>query len=178
MARFGLELAFSDAAATKGTAAVGGKAISRFDPANPRAQMWARIGVRVRVEALPSSAYFSRSARDAFSIGLLGWGTGTGEPDSPLANLLATIDPTRGRGSSNRSRYSNPTFDAVLDRALATLELPEREALYREATTIAIRDQAIIPLHHQVNLWAARRGFSFEARNDERTMAMSLYLNP
>ena len=142
------------------------------------AQMWARIGVRVRVEALPSSAYFSRSARDEFSIGLLGWGTGTGEPDSPLANLLATIDPTRGRGSSNRSRYSNPTFDAVLDRALATLELPEREALYREATTIAIRDQAIIPLHHQVNLWAARRGFAFEARNDERTMAMSLYLNP
>ena len=142
------------------------------------AQMWARIGVRVRVEALPSSAYFSRSARDEFSIGLLGWGTGTGEPDSPLANLLATIDPTRGRGSSNRSRYSNPTFDAVLDRALATLELPEREALYREATAIAIRDQAIIPLHHQVNLWAARRGFAFEARNDERTMAMSLYLNP
>ncbi|WPB83480.1 ABC transporter substrate-binding protein [Sediminicoccus rosea] len=142
------------------------------------AQMWARIGVRVRVEALPSSAYFSRTARDEFSIGLLGWGTGTGEPDSPLANLLATIDPSRGRGASNRSRYSNPRFDAALDRALATLDLAEREAVYREATGIAIRDQAIIPLHHQVNIWAARRGFTYAPRNDERTLAMSLTRGP
>ncbi|MBX9748074.1 MAG: ABC transporter substrate-binding protein [Roseococcus sp.] len=142
------------------------------------AQMWARIGVRVRVEALPSSAYFSRTARDEFSIGLLGWGTGTGEPDSPLANLLATINPARGRGASNRSRYSNPSFDAAVDRALATLDLAEREAVYREATGIAIRDQAIIPLHHQVNIWAARRGFTYAPRNDERTMAMSLTRSP
>jgi len=142
------------------------------------AQMWARIGVRVRVEALPSAAFFSRTARDEFSIGLLGWGTGTGEPDSPLANLLATIDASRGRGASNRSRYSNAEFDVVLDRALVALDLAGREALYRQATGIAIRDQAIIPLHHQVNIWAARRGFRYEARNDERTMAMSLHPDP
>jgi len=142
------------------------------------AQMWARIGVRVRVEALPSASYFSRTARDEFSIGLLGWGTGTGEPDSPLANLLATINPARGRGSSNRSRYSNPLFDAAVDRALGTLDLAEREAVYREATGLAIRDQAIIPLHHQVNIWAARRGFTYAPRNDERTMAMSLSRTP
>ncbi|MBS7791974.1 ABC transporter substrate-binding protein [Roseococcus sp. SDR] len=142
------------------------------------AQMWARIGVRVRVEALPSSAFFSRSARDEFSIGLLGWGTGTGEPDSPLANLLATIDPSRGRGASNRSRYSNPRFDAAVDRALATLDLAERESVYREATGIAMADQAIIPLHHQVNIWAARRGFTYAPRNDERTLAMSLTRGP
>ena len=52
-------------------------------------------GVRTRVEALPTSAYFTRSARDEFSIGLAGWGTGTGEPDSPLASLVATRDPAR-----------------------------------------------------------------------------------
>jgi peptide/nickel transport system substrate-binding protein len=138
------------------------------------AQMWARIGVRTRVEAMPSNVYFARSVRDEFSVGLLGWGTGTGEPDSPLGNLLATADRSRGRGATNRSLYSNPRLDAVLDRALATIELPAREALYREATRIAMEDLAIIPLHHQVNIWAARRGLLFEPRNDERTMAMSL----
>lgn len=138
------------------------------------AQMWARIGVRTRVEAMPSASYFSRSARDEFSVGLLGWGTGTGEPDSPLANLLASENRARGRGASNRSRYANPAFDAVLDRALATLDMPAREALYREATGIAIRDLAIIPLHHQVNIWALRRGLAFEGRSDERTMALGL----
>ncbi|MDB5414661.1 MAG: Peptide/nickel transport system substrate-binding protein [Rubritepida sp.] len=138
------------------------------------AQMWARIGVRVRVEALPSSAFFTRSVRDEFSVGLLGWGTGTGEPDSPLANLLATTDSSRGRGSTNRSHYSSAGFDAALDRAMGTIDLAAREALYRQATGIAMRDQAIIPLHHQVNIWATRRGFVYEPRSDERTLAMSL----
>ncbi|MBY0336648.1 MAG: ABC transporter substrate-binding protein [Acetobacteraceae bacterium] len=138
------------------------------------AQMWARIGVRTRVEAMPSNVFFSRAARDEFSVGLLGWGTGTGEPDSPLGALLATLDRGRGRGLNNRSLYSNPAMDAVLDRALVTLDLAGREALYREATGLVLRDQAIIPLHHQVNIWAARRGLTYEARNDERTMAMSL----
>ena len=138
------------------------------------AQMWTRIGVRTRVEALPTSTYFTRSARDEFSIGLLGWGTGTGEPDSPLASLVATRDPSRGRGASNRSGYRNPAMDRLLDQALATLESPAREDLYRQATRLAIGDRAIVPLHHQVNIWAARSGLVYEGRNDERTMAMSL----
>ncbi|WP_249681018.1 ABC transporter substrate-binding protein [Roseococcus pinisoli] len=138
------------------------------------AQMWTRIGVRTRVEALPSSTYFTRSARDEFSIGLLGWGTGTGEADSPLSSLVATRDAARGRGASNRSGYSNAAVDQLLDRALSTLDAAAREDLYRQATRIAIGDRAILPLHHQVNLWAARSGLVYEGRSDERTMAMSL----
>ena len=80
----------------------------------------------------------------------------------------------RGRGASNRSGYSNPAMDRLLDQALATLEPPAREDLYRQATRLAIGDRAILPLHHQVNIWAARSGLVYEGRNDERTMAMSL----
>lgn len=138
------------------------------------AQMWARIGVRTEVQALPSNVYFTRSARNEFSVGLLGWGTGTGEPDSPMIGLIATPNPARGRGTSNRSLYSNPAFDALLDRALTTIETPAREALYREATRLAMADHAIIPLHHQVNIWASRRGVLVVARNDEETYAMSV----
>jgi peptide/nickel transport system substrate-binding protein len=138
------------------------------------AQMWTRIGVRTRVEALPSSTYFTRSARDEFSIGLLGWGTGTGEADSPLSSLVATRDAARGRGASNRSGYSNGNLDRLLDQALATLDQTAREDLYRQATRIAIGDRAILPLHHQINLWAARSGMVYVGRSDERTMAMSL----
>ena len=138
------------------------------------AQMWTRIGVQTRVETLPSSAYFSRSAKDEFSLGLLGWGTGTGEADSPLTALVATQDASRGRGASNRSGYSNPKLDSLLDQALATLDPAQREEAYRAATRLAIGDLAIIPLHHQVNLWATRTGLVYEGRSDERTMAMSL----
>jgi peptide/nickel transport system substrate-binding protein len=138
------------------------------------AQMWARIGVRTDVQAMPSNVYFSRSARNEFPIGLSGWGTGTGEPDSPMVGLIATADRARGRGTSNRSLYSNAEFDALLERALTTIDVEAREELYRQATRVAMRDYAIIPLHHQVNIWASRRTIEVIARNDEETYAMSM----
>ncbi|MDO9502858.1 ABC transporter substrate-binding protein [Falsiroseomonas sp.] len=138
------------------------------------AQMWARIGVRADVQAMPSNVYFSRSARNEFPIGLSGWGTGTGEPDSPMVGLIATPNRDRGRGTSNRSLYSNPEFDALLERALTTIDVEQREELYRQATRIAMADHAIIPLHHQVNIWASRRNIQVLARNDEETYAMSM----
>jgi peptide/nickel transport system substrate-binding protein len=138
------------------------------------AQMWARIGVRARVEAMPSNVYFTRSGRDEFSIGLLGWGTGTGEADSPLTSVVGARDAARGRGGSNRSGYANPAMEGLVDRALATLDPAARENLYRQATRLAIADLPILPLHHQVNVWATRRGLTYEGRSDERTMAMSL----
>ena len=107
-------------------------------------------------------------------MGLLGWGTGTGEPDSPLQSLIATAEPSRGWGAVNRSGYSSPRLDQVLAQALQTLDPAQREPLYQQATRIAMEDLAIIPLHHQVNIWAARRGYTYNARNDERTMATEL----
>jgi peptide/nickel transport system substrate-binding protein len=94
------------------------------------------------VEAQPSAAYFGRvvSQRE-FSAALFGWGSTTGEPDSPLANILATPDPARGRGAYDPVRWSSPAFDAVLDRALATLDPAGREAAYREAMGLAMRDR-------------------------------------
>jgi peptide/nickel transport system substrate-binding protein len=138
------------------------------------AQMWTRVGVRTRVEAQPSSVFFARSAQEAYSVGLLGWGTGTGEPDSPLQALLATPNRERGWGVFNRSGYSNPGMDEVLARAMSTLDRAERELLYFQAIRMAMADVAIIPLHHQVNAWAMRREFTYNARNDERTMATEL----
>jgi peptide/nickel transport system substrate-binding protein len=138
------------------------------------AQMWSRIGVKAAVEVMPSAVYFSRGARNEFSIGLMGWGTGTGEPDSPMVALIATEDRARGRGATNRSLYSNAAFDALLDMALAAIDPEKREALYREATKLAMDDVAIIPLHHQVNIWATKKGLIYNARNDERTTAMEL----
>jgi len=138
------------------------------------AQMWTRACIRTRVEAMPSSTYFTRSARGEFSVSLLGWGTGTGEADSPLTSVVGTPDPARGWGGSNRSGFSHAGLDRLVDRALATLDAGEREGLYREATQVAISERPILPLHHQVNIWAARRGLTYEGRSDERTMAMSL----
>jgi peptide/nickel transport system substrate-binding protein len=133
--------------------------------------MLTRVGIDTKVVSLPWATFASQGSKPnyAWSLMLVGWGSGTGEVSSPLRSLLATVGP--GRGGSNRGRYSNPKMDEVLDQALATVDDEKREALLQQATEIAIGDYGIIPLHYQVNLWAMRKGLSYVPRADEYTLA-------
>jgi peptide/nickel transport system substrate-binding protein len=74
-------------------------------------------------------------------------------------------------GSSNRGRYSNPKVDALLEQALATVDDAHRERLLQQATEVAMADVGIVPLYHQENLWATRKGIVYTPRADERTYA-------
>ena len=138
------------------------------------AQMWTRIGVRTEVQALPWSAFSTRAARQEFGMRLAGWGSNTGEASYLLANILGTWDAATRRGASNAGRYSNPALDALSDRATAILDDAQREAVLREAVRLATDDVGLIPLFLLTNSWATRRGLRYEARMDERTLAMSL----
>ena len=100
-----------------------------------------------------------------------GWGIDTGEPSSPLGSLLATYDRATGQGASNRSRYSNPEVDRLVAEGLAMLDDEQRRQTFIRATEVAMWDVALVPMHHQVNLWGVRRGLSHTARADEWTLA-------
>jgi len=93
------------------------------------AQMLARIGIQARMDAMPSSVFFSRGSKLEFSLMLVGWGAETMEASSPLKALLATFNNSKGTGAANRGRYSNPKLDTVLDQALATVNDAQREKL-------------------------------------------------
>ena len=138
------------------------------------AQMWSRIGIRTEVAALPWASFSARAARQEFAMRLSGWGSSTGEASYLLANVLGTYDPAARRGAANAGRYSNPALDALTDRATATLDPVEREALLRQAVHLASEDVALIPLFHLVNAWATRAGLRYDARMDERSLAMGL----
>ena len=145
------------------------------------AQMFSRIGLDVSVETMTKSVFFKRASSGGpdktpeFSLVLVGWGSGTGEASSPLKSLLATYDKSKGMGASNRGRHSSEKFDSVLAEALATVDDDKRAALLAKATDIGIgEEQGIIPLHYQVNTWAAKKGLKYNARTDERTYAMGV----
>jgi peptide/nickel transport system substrate-binding protein len=135
------------------------------------AQMLSRIGIAMKVETLPSSVYFSRAQKLDFSFMLVGWAADTAEVSSPLKSLLATFDSKKGMGAANRGRYSNLKMDQLLEQGLATVDDKKREKILQDATVVAITDLGIIPLHHQVNLWATRKGIAYLPRVDERTLA-------
>ena len=135
------------------------------------AQLLARAGIATKVDAMPSSVYFSRASKLEFSFMLVGWGSDTAEASSPLKALLATFNTQKGMGTANRGRYSNAKMDDMLAQALATVDDAKRERMLQQATEIAISDLGIIPLYHQHNLWATRKGVTYAPRTDERTLA-------
>jgi peptide/nickel transport system substrate-binding protein len=138
------------------------------------AQMLTRIGIEARAEVMPWSVYASRSAQGEFSMTLNAWGVNTGETSNPIKAVLATRNREAGLGASNVGRYSNPAVDRLLLQALGTMDDAARNALLAQASEIAFNDLAILPLHHEVSVWAARRGVTYETRNDQYTLAMGV----
>ncbi len=135
------------------------------------AQMFSKIGIDTKVDAAPMAVYASRGAKGEYSFGLLGWQAQTGEASSPLRAFLACPDPAKGLGSANWSKYCNPKADQLLLKALNTVHDAERLKLLQEAAAIDVNDGGVIPLHHQVTTWAAKKGIAFTPRTDERTHA-------
>ncbi len=136
------------------------------------AQMWTRVGVKTSVEVMPAATFFSRSLKGDFSVRLTGWASDTGEASSNLTELVASSNPEKGRGAVFMAdKYANPRVDTIIEQALATIDTDKRESLYREAERLAMPDMPIIPIHHQVNIWAFRKGLTYHPRMQERTFA-------
>ena len=132
------------------------------------AQMLARVGVRARVETLPLNAYLPKGRKGEFAFAMFGWGSFSG--DLALRAIVATPDPDKGFGAFNWSGYSNRNVDALLERAFATVDEKQREALARDAMRLAMRDHAVIALHHQIAVWAMRKPLAYAPRTDEFTL--------
>jgi len=138
------------------------------------AQMFTRIGIETRAEIMPWASYAARIPRGEFSLYFSAWGVNTGETSNPLKAVCASFDRDAGMGAANGGRYSNAELDRLLRQALRTMDDAERNALLAEASRIAFEDVAIIPLHHEVSVWAAHRGVTYETRNDQYTLAMGV----
>jgi peptide/nickel transport system substrate-binding protein len=133
------------------------------------AQMLARVGITAKVETMPIAAYLPRARNRELGFAMLGWGSFSG--DLALRALVATPSPERGFGSWNWSHYSNPKLDQLLEQGFAITDDKKREALAQEAMTLAMRDLAVIPVHHQIATWAMKTGLTYTARTDEFTFA-------
>ncbi len=138
------------------------------------AQMWARIGVRAQVEALPFAAFVPRRTRQEFGMQLGAWGSSTGEGSNYLLSIVATYDRERLTGAGNMSRHSNPVLDSFLTRGAATMDDGARERIWHEAVAYYAQHEPMLQLVQYVNVWALRRGLAHDPRMDERTVAMGV----
>jgi peptide/nickel transport system substrate-binding protein len=134
------------------------------------AQMLAHVGIAAKVETMPYSIYIKRAQKLDFSAVIQSWGA-INEATIPLRFVAITFNSSKGLGAFNFGRYSNPKADTLYEQALVTMDSARREKLLQQATEVVINDYGIIPLHFQVNTWAARKPLQYEPRSDERTYA-------
>lgn len=137
------------------------------------AQMFSRIGVKTQVDVMPWSVYSVHISKAEFSVSLAsgGGGVNTGETSNPIT---ATYDKSKGMGSSNYGRYSNPVVDEKLLIAKATMDDCKRNALLAEILHLLFTDHAILPLHFEAVAVGARKGVNYTPRADQYTLAMGV----
>jgi peptide/nickel transport system substrate-binding protein len=101
------------------------------------------------------------------SFFLIGWSCADGDGSAFLDGIAHTYDKVRGFGRYNRGRYSNPEVDAKIEAAGATVDQKERLENMKAAQKLAlVQDQAFIPLHYQMDLYAKTRNLKWKPRAD------------
>jgi peptide/nickel transport system substrate-binding protein len=127
----------------------------------------ARIGLQVKVNAIPKKTFFPMTDRRETSFFLIGWSCADGDASAFLDGITHTYDKERGYGRYNRGRYSNPKVDALIEAASSTVDQNERLKNMQEAQRIALlEDQSIIPLHFQEDIYAKSKKLNWKPRAD------------
>lgn len=126
-----------------------------------------RVGIKVKVNALPKATFFPKTDRLDTSFFLIGWASTDGDSSSFLDGITHTHDKENGYGRYNRGRYSNMKVDELIEKAGVTIDGKERLGYLIEAQRIAlVEDMSVIPLHYQVDLYASGKDIKFAPRTD------------
>ena len=129
------------------------------------AVMWAKIGVKLRVNAMPRSTYFPKLQRLDTSMYLLGWGGSITDAETTLTPLLRTRGEA-GVGAWNFGQIANAKLDGLAAASSREADPVKREQLIKAALQEQ-KDQVLtLPLHRQVVPWGARQNVDVVHRAD------------
>lgn len=119
-------------------------------------RMWRdALGVRTKVVVRETKVYRDDLKRRDYMIARGGWFGDYGDPLTFL-NLHRT-----GNGNNDRG-YSNPSYDALLERAAQTLDDDERMAILHEAERMIVEEELpVLPF------WYYNNYYMFDPPNDE-----------
>jgi peptide/nickel transport system substrate-binding protein len=138
--------------------------------------MWARAGLRVRLNAIPFANFIPKILNFDSSAYMLGWGVPTYDALYSLQSLVRT-KTTGADGSFNLGRVSDPKLDTTIDAIKIATDPAARDALLKEALE-KTRDQAYyVPLHHQMRPWAMKKNVTIPYSPDDRPSSRFVKMN-
>jgi peptide/nickel transport system substrate-binding protein len=100
-----------------------------------------QAGVKVDIERLDFPVLIDKERRRAFDANIGQWNT---QPSPGAALGSWGISGSRSTGGNNYGTYENPAFDANIDSALASFDLPTRRAYFTRAYETIIQDAPAI----------------------------------
>jgi peptide/nickel transport system substrate-binding protein len=137
------------------------------------AQMQARIGIKVRLNAQPKSKYFEKvlnTSKFNSSFNLLGWTPGSFDSWNVIANILGCRDAEGKGGLFNLGGYCNPKIDALNKQILVETDIAKRDAMIAEAYRINHDEAGVIPLHQQALVWGVSDKVDIVQRADNQIL--------
>jgi oligopeptide transport system substrate-binding protein len=107
-------------------------------------EMWREIYVNLEIAQMDTAIFYSRADEHDFEIAQAAWG-------ADFNDAINFLDLLRTGNGQNYGLYSNPEYDALLDRALNELDIDARAEILAQAETIALEDAAWVPVLFWMN---------------------------
>ena len=123
--------------------------------------MLAKIGVDVKLDAIPKAQHFPKIQNRTTDFYMLGWGVPTLDSHYVFSYLLEKD------GSWNATGYDNARVNEITKAITAETDLDKRTAMIDEAWNIIRDEMPYLPIHHQVIAWAMSDGFDIPIAADD-----------
>ena len=126
------------------------------------------IGINLKIEVYEWARFLDGTGKGEHDMFVLGWTTVTGDADYGIYNLIHT---KAFGGAGNRSFYSNPEVDVLLDNARKEIDPVKRNAMYKTIQEVLYDDIPFIPLFYKLaNVGASKKvkGFLFDPADSHR----------
>lgn len=124
-----------------------------------------KIGINAEIKIFEFGSYVSKTALPNKELYFLSWNS-SGDGDVALYPLFHS---SQQGAPGNRSYYSNPKIDELLDKARVSVDEAERTKLYKEVQEILQEDLPIYPLvYPKINLAKNKnlKGFVYKKNGD------------
>ncbi|WP_412972785.1 ABC transporter substrate-binding protein [Glaciecola sp. MF2-115] len=105
----------------------------------------ADVGVTVNIVSYDWTRFRENLTSGMHDSVLIGWSADNGDPDNFYRPLLTCAAIPSG---TNRARWCNPEYDALIENALKTDDSNERRIFYHRANQIIFRETPLVPIAH------------------------------
>lgn len=112
------------------------------------------IGLDITVQTLEWGAFLTATGNGDLDMFIMGWGPSTGDGDY---GLYPNFHSSQFGSNGNRTFYSNPKVDGLLDAAKKEMDVEKRKTMYKDVADAVNEDVPALPLYYSNTIIGANR---------------------